>query len=110
MIKLLKVLPSMCNKINKSKSKSLLSDILGIYTVKMHGMSPMRLILQNNCINVTPGNKLLQIFDLKGSTFKKNVINQIQKVQFVEEKQKIVEGRNSFKSDNVAQIFYEIPS
>ena len=73
MRKLLRILPHLCEHIDNDKM-SILSYILGIYTVKLNGMRPLRLILQKNCINVSEGNKLLSIFDMKGSTFKRNTI------------------------------------
>ena len=54
---------------------SIISRIYGIYEVKLPGVDPVNLILQRNCMKIQPFNKMLQIFDLKGSTFKREALN-----------------------------------
>jgi hypothetical protein len=67
--RLLDLLPRMVQYINKNKHMSILSRVYGIYEVKLPGVDPVNLILQRNCMQVQGFNKMLRVFDLKGSTF-----------------------------------------
>lgn len=61
--------------IHKNDNQSIISRIYGIYRVKLPGVAPVDIILQRNGLQCDPGNVMVQIFDLKGSTFKRNVMN-----------------------------------
>ena len=69
------MLPQYVEYIINNKEKSTMSRIYGIYTVKMPGVKAVSLMFQKNCIQIHPGNKILQTFDMKGSLFQRNVIN-----------------------------------
>lgn len=49
--------------------------IYGIYKVKMAGVNSVYLYLQHNCICPKPENQMMQIFDLKGSMFNRQVLS-----------------------------------
>lgn len=68
-IKLLELLPKMVRFINQNKDESIISRIYGIYEVKIPGVDSVHLILQRNCLQIDPQNKMFQVFDLKGSKF-----------------------------------------
>ena len=71
---LLKMLPAMVKYVSESRNYSILSRIYGIYTVEMPGVEPVDLMVQKNNNQINENNKIFQIFDLKGSTFKRQVI------------------------------------
>lgn len=72
--KLLSMLPDMIDYFRGRKNGSLLSKIYGVYQVKIKGMKGIDLCLQGNCLDVSPMNELVNCFDLKGSTFKRQAI------------------------------------
>ena len=73
--KLLGMLPDMIDFLRSRPRGSLLSKIYGMYQVKIKGMKGIDLCLQRNCLDISPNNELLNCFDLKGSTFKRQAID-----------------------------------
>lgn len=41
----------------------------------MAGIKSVDVILQKNCLETHPDNKLLQVFDLKGSLFRRKILD-----------------------------------
>ena len=72
---LMELLPEKVKFLLANGGKSLISRIYGIYKVKCSGMLPLYLILQKNNIQISKDNKLLSIFDLKGSKFQRQVLS-----------------------------------
>ena len=72
---LLRMLHSMTEFIMKTGGKSLISRIYGLYMVEYPGMNKIYLMLQRNNIQLQKSNELQNIFDLKGSTFSRRVID-----------------------------------
>ena len=62
-------LKNMVKYLKKEKSQSLLSRIYGLYKVSLNGIKDIFLCIERNCVQVNPDNKLLQVFDLKGTGF-----------------------------------------
>ena len=52
---------------------SLISRIYGIYTVKMRGQAPVHLMMLAHTLRIESTDKIERIFDLKGSTVKREV-------------------------------------
>ena len=46
-----------------------------MYRVKLPGVAPVDIILQRNALESQPGNVMIQTFDLKGSSFRRNVMS-----------------------------------
>ena len=59
MDKLLDMLPELVKFVNHSEKKSIMSHIYGIYKIKLSFFHSINLILQKNCMHVSPGNKML---------------------------------------------------
>ena len=76
------MLPKMLIHLNKNKF-SLISKIFGVYRVKMPGGVPIYLTLQQNCININRRNKILTVLDMKGSSYKRNVLDLNQRALFL---------------------------
>ena len=64
----MKMLPSMCRYSAKRQQASLICQIYGLYEVKLPGVDPVTVILQQNSLKINPGNQMLLEFDLKGSS------------------------------------------
>lgn len=69
------MLPKYVNYVETNKQRSILSRFYGLYEVKMPGVNPVSLVIQSNCLQIQPKNRLVQIFDLKGSMFGRQVIS-----------------------------------
>ena len=54
--------------------KSLISRIYGIYMVEYPGFQKIYVMLQRNNIQITIPNQLVNVFDLKGSRYKRQII------------------------------------
>ena len=48
---------------------SLLCKIFGVFTIKMAGLAPVNVLLMENTMQLGREERLLKVFDLKGSTF-----------------------------------------
>lgn len=72
--KLMEILPTMLKYLQDNPA-SLISKIFGIYRVKMPGVVPVYLCLQQNCLNIDVKNSLISIFDMKGSAYKRRILN-----------------------------------
>jgi len=66
----------MTNYILHSGGKSIISRIYGLYIVEYPVISPVYLMLQRNNIQLGIDNKLLSVFDLKGSKFNRRVVSE----------------------------------
>jgi 1-phosphatidylinositol-4-phosphate 5-kinase len=53
--------------------ESLLARIYGVYTIKMSHIKPVHLVLMQNCMSILEQGSFIKVFDLKGSTFKREV-------------------------------------
>lgn len=60
----------------RGSPQSLISKIFGIYRVKLPGVAPIYLSLQMNCLNINPRNKMIAVFDMKGSMFNRQTLSQ----------------------------------
>ena len=78
----LKMLPFLIRHLAVNGGKSLISRIYGVFKVYYKGISPIYLTLQRNNIPIEEGNEIMAKFDLKGSRFTRNVLNddQIRKI------------------------------
>ena len=70
----MRMLPSMTQFIMETGGKTLISRIYGLYMVEYPGMAPVYLMLQKNNIKLDPGNDLMNIFDIKGSKYTRQVV------------------------------------
>ena len=59
MNKLICLLPKLVKLVKNSHGKSIMSHIYGIYKVELSGFHSINLVLQRNCLKVTPGNRML---------------------------------------------------
>jgi len=67
-----KILPQFHQHLNSNK-KSLISRIYGVYTVEMQDYEKVHLILMGNTLRFENKNDITRIYDLKGSTFSRQV-------------------------------------
>ena len=72
---LMQMLPSTVKFLIETGGKSMISRIYGVYRVKYPGMASIYLMLQKNNIQIEKQNTLMNTFDLKGSRFKRKVID-----------------------------------
>ena len=70
------MLPQMCKYSAKRKHTSLISQIYGLYEVKLPGVDPVTVILQQNSLKINTGNQMILEFDLKGSSLSRFTIPQ----------------------------------
>lgn len=57
----------------KANPSSLIARIYGIYTVKMKGHAPIHLMMLAHTLKIKSQDKIRRIYDLKGSTVKREV-------------------------------------
>jgi 1-phosphatidylinositol-4-phosphate 5-kinase len=72
---LLDMLPNITKYFMVTAGRSLISRVYGIYKVKYPGMNRIYLMIQRNNIMIQKHNMLLNTFDLKGSKYKRKVID-----------------------------------
>ena len=65
---ILDMLPDYINHLEQNPD-SLLCKIFGVFTIKMAGLAPVNVLLMENTMQLTKEERLLKVFDLKGSTF-----------------------------------------
>ena len=68
----LQILPQLSEH-HKKTPRSLLSKILGVFTVKMRKVDPVHLMLMENTMRLKNPDKLNYVFDLKGSLVDRKV-------------------------------------
>jgi 1-phosphatidylinositol-4-phosphate 5-kinase len=60
----------------KNNRDSILARIYGVYTIKLFDIKPVHIMLMQNCMSISSAGESgsrLKIFDLKGSTFNRQV-------------------------------------
>lgn len=72
---LLDMLPNITKYFMVTAGRSLISRVYGIYKVKYPGMNRIYLMIQRNNIMISRQGMLLNTFDLKGSKYKRKVID-----------------------------------
>ena len=65
---MLDILDDYIDHIQKTKNKSLLARIYGIFTIKTDYFSPLDVIVMQNTVQLTSKENPKMVFDLKGST------------------------------------------
>ncbi len=72
--KFLKSLPSICEYLYKNEERSYIQRIYGLFKIKMPSIEPFYIMVQRNALQLKPTGKLILTFDLKGSTYQRQVV------------------------------------
>ena len=68
------VLPQMTKFLEDNKGNSLISRVYGVYQIKYPGITSITLMLQKNTVKPRSGGQILYTFDLKGSKYQRQAL------------------------------------